>query len=364
MAVKSYKCPSCGAGIAFKPDLKKFRCDYCLSEYTEIEINELNKKLENDDPGKEPDGVGAEKDSKKMSPNEASLENQLASYECNNCGAQVVTDETTTATFCYFCHNPVIISDRLAGSFTPKKMIPFAIDKEKAQKIFLDWVSKNKFVPTEFYSSSQLEKITGIYLPYWWADCKVAVEYEGQGNAVKTWESGDQEYTETKKYQVVRKGNIEINNVEELAFTKIDQNLLNGIAPYDQTAAVDFSMAYLSGFFAEQFDISKDVVAPKIEEQVNRYAKTLLKDTLPELKDLMEKTNQIEIISKTLNYTLLPAWILTYQYQGETYVFAVNGQTGKSFGRLPLSTKKVAGVSAAIFAVASLALLLGGMLIW
>lgn len=358
MSVKSYKCPNCGAGLAFKPDLQKFRCDYCLSEFTEAKIQELNKDIKTSQaeteatvtPVSDPDN-GIEK-------------SHLASYECNSCGAHVVTDETTTATFCYYCHNPVILSDRLSGSFEPNKMIPFTIDKEKAQAIFLSWATKNRYVPRSFYSSSQLEKITGIYLPYWWADCEVGIDYKGEGRAVKVWEADDLEYTETKKYQILRTGNIQINNVEELAFTKIDHDLLNGIAPYVETEAVPFSMPYLSGFFAEQFDISKEIITPKIEQQVQRSAKLLLDNTLPEYNAIEEKSRLVDIRSKKFNYTLLPAWILTYQYGGKTYVFAVNGQTGKSFGELPIDSRKVFGVATGIFAVASTALFLGGMLLW
>ena len=348
MAVKSYKCPNCGAGIEFKPALQKFSCEYCLSEYTVEEFTEKNKDIEE----------------KEKAENTGVQQDKLASYDCNNCGAAVVTDDTTTSTFCYYCHNPVIISDRLSGSFQPNKMIPFTINKEKAQETFLNWATGNTFVPKDFYSSSQLEKITGIYLPYWWTDFKVDLDYVGEGDVVKVWQEGDTEYTETKKYQVVRKGNIDVNNVEELAFTKIDKELLNGIAPYNENEAIKFSMPYLSGFFAEQYDISKEEIIPKIEERVKGYTDSLLSDTIPEFSSMEEKNNNINILSKEMNYTLLPAWILTYQYQGKTYVFAVNGQTGKSFGELPMSSGKVLGASAGIFTVTSLALLLGGMLLW
>lgn len=354
MAIKSYKCPSCGAGIEFKPALQKFRCDYCLSEYTEEEIAQIYKDLEENEEIEE-----IEKSQEDVEEVE-----HLASYQCNSCGAEVVTDDTTTSTFCYYCHNPVIISDRLSGNFQPNKMIPFTINKEKAKETFLNWATKNKFVPRDFYSSSQLEKITGMYLPYWWADCKVDVDYIGEGNLVKVWQSGETEYTETKKYEIVRKGNIDINNVEELAFTKIDNELLNGIAPYNENEAINFSMPYLSGFFAEQYDISEEEISPKIEEQVEEYTKSLIRDTIPDFTSVNEKTNNTNIVSKEMNYTLLPAWVLTYQYEGKTYVFAVNGQTGKSFGELPLNNKKVFGVAAGIFAFTSIALLLGGMLIW
>lgn len=350
MAIKSYKCPSCGAGIEFKPALQKFRCDYCMSAYTEQEIADIYKDLAED---------GAE-----VAPDTVVEQNHLASYDCNSCGATVVTDDTTTSTFCYYCHNPVIISDRLAGSFQPNKMIPFTIDKEKAKETFLHWVSKKSFVPKDFYSSSQLEKITGMYLPYWWADCQAEVDYLGEAEQKRVWNEKDIEYTETKKYRIIRKGKVELKNIEELAFTKIDSDLLDGIAPYSENEAMKFSMPYLSGFFAEQYDINAEAITPKIEEQVNRYTKDLIKDTITDYSRLKEQNCTIDMLAQDMSYTLLPAWILTYRYDGKTYVFAVNGQTGKSFGELPLNNKKVFGVATAVFAVTSIALLLGGMLIW
>lgn len=238
MAIKSFKCPSCGAGLSFKPELNKFRCDYCLSEFSEAEISNLYKQ----------------EDIK-----EKSLVDQshLASYNCNSCGATVVTDDTTTSTFCYYCHNPVILSDRLAGNFMPDKMIPFSINKEKAQQIFLDWVKDFKFVPKDFYSSSQLEKITGIYLPYWWADCQVDVDYLATLNKEKIYRERNTEFTEVSTYEIVRKARVNINNVEHLAFNKIDENLLNGIAPYAEIRLSPFQCLTFLGFLQNSIILAK-----------------------------------------------------------------------------------------------------------
>lgn len=337
MATKSYKCPSCGAGIHFKPELKKFHCDYCLSEFSEKELKDKTDEK---------------------------TESNLNSYHCNSCGAQVVTDETTTSTFCYYCHNPVIISSRLAGDFKPNKLIPFSIDKKKAQKMFLDWASNKRFVPKDFTSNSQLEKITGIYLPYWWVDCKADVDYVGEGRKIRVWRTSQYEYTETKKYEIIRRGQIDIKNVEEIAFSKIEKRLLNGIGPYNIEETIPFSMAYLSGFFAEQYNISKEEAAPMVKEQANRYSKYLIDETVGGYNHVNKLKSNVDISLKQWNYTLLPAWILTYSYKGKTYVYAVNGQTGKSFGELPLSGRSLSTVCGIIFGVTSAALLLGGSFIW
>ncbi|WP_353097190.1 hypothetical protein [Tissierella praeacuta] len=350
MATKSYKCPSCGAGIHFKPELQKFKCDFCLSEYTEEEIEDIYKEKDKEE--------NEEK-------HEHHKENgKLLSYECNSCGAKVVTDDTTTATFCYYCHNPVIISDRLKGNFQPNKMIAFSIDKKKAKERFLNWAENKRFVPNDFYGDSQLEKITGIYLPYWWTDCKVDIDYIGEARNIRVWRSGDREFTETKKYQIVRRGQVDIENVGELAFTKIDSILLNGIAPYKEDESIDFSMPYLSGFFAEQYDIERKDVVPRIEDRVNKYSKNLIDETISGFNLVNDIRNNSNINYKDWKYTLLPAWILTYIYKGKTYVYAVNGQTGKSFGELPFNKKKAFNVSIIIFVITIIFLLIGGILIW
>jgi DNA-directed RNA polymerase subunit RPC12/RpoP len=339
MATTTYKCPSCGAGIHYKPALKKFKCDYCLSEYTEDEFEKQN-------------------------PDEGKEHSNFQSYTCHSCGANVVTDETTTATFCYYCHNPVILSGRLEGDFRPKKMIPFSIDKKKAQESFLKWAGNKKFVPKDFTSSSQLEKITGVYLPYWWVDTKAQINYVGEGRNIRVWRVGDREYTETKKYQIIRKGEIDLKNVGEIAFTKINQSLINGILPFRENEAVDFSMPYLSGFFAEQYNITKEEVEPMIEDQINRYYDYLVNGLVNGYDRINTINKGIDIKEEEWNYTLLPAWILTYNYNGKTYVFAVNGQTGKSYGELPLSNQRLAKAFSAIFGVTFLALMVGGFFIW
>ncbi len=346
MAIKSFKCPSCGAGLSFKPEHNNFRCDYCLSEFTEKEISDLYKEEE-------------------VLESEVVIDqSHLTSYTCNSCGATVVTDDTTTSTFCYYCHNPVIISDRLAGDFRPDKMIPFTIDKEGAQKIFLDWVKDFKYVPKDFYSSSQLEKITGVYLPYWWADCVVEVDYLGNLEKEKVMRERNSEVTEISTYEIVRNASVAINNSEFLAFTKIDEKLLNGIGPYAEDKAVPFSMPYLSGFFAEQYNVSQEAAIDRIKDRVKTNAKTLVLDSVENRKNLTDVQSKIDIKETKVNYTLLPTWILTYNFNDKTYVFAVNGQSGKSFGELPIDNKKVLMSSMMILLIVMALMLIGGMWIW
>src|SRR5690606_27501945 len=147
-----------------------------------------------------------------------------------------------------------------------------------------------------------------------WVDCKADVDYVGEGRKIRVWRTSQYEYTETKKYEIIRRGQIDINNVEEIAFSKIEKRLLNGIGPYNIEETIPFSMAYLSGFFAEQYNISKEEAAPMVKEQVNRYSKYLIDETVGGFNYVSKLRNNVDISLKQWNYTLLPAWILTYSY--------------------------------------------------
>ena len=97
-----------------------------------------------------------------------------------------MTDETTAASFCYYCHNPVVLAGRMTGGYHPDFVIPFAIDRDKAVEIFTQWIGKKKYVPNAFFSKDQIEKISGVYFPYWLYSCQVDGDMEAEGTKIKT----------------------------------------------------------------------------------------------------------------------------------------------------------------------------------
>jgi DNA-directed RNA polymerase subunit RPC12/RpoP len=344
MSTTSFKCLNCGAGIHYNPDYGKFKCEYCMSEFTENELNKL--------PPQEGDDLSDDE------------KDRLVSYHCNSCGADVVTEDTTSATFCYYCHNPVILTERLEGEFKPKKIIPFSISKDKAKDLFMQWAGRKKYVPKDFTSDSQLEKITGIYLPHWRVEANARIDFVGEGRNTRVWRTGNTEYTETQKYEIVRKGNLEINNAGALGFDKIDARLLNGIGPYDEKNAIPFSMGYLSGFYAEQYNVPKEKVEPIVKQDLDKYFGYMVSEITAGYQQVIPQKKEMELNMKNWHFSLLPAWILTYAYKGQTYIFAVNGQSGKSFGDLPLSQGKVFSTAGLISGIVFALLVLGGVFIW
>ncbi len=344
MATITFKCPNCGGGLQFDPASQKYKCEYCLSVFTQEELEKL-----------QPDGAGdqsvpeAETGAQPGRPNGAGA----VIYTCPSCGAEIVTDETTAATFCFYCHNPVVLQGRLDGAYEPDYVLPFEVDRAKAREIFLGWLKKKRFVPKSFYSEEQIEKMTGVYFPYWMYSCQVDGHLEAIGTRqTRTWVQGSTRYTENKKYNVVRNGQMNVDRVTRNALKKADRKLAEGVMPYEMRKIKPFSMGYLSGFVAEKRDIEHAEYDQEVEEEVRSYAVSNLASCVDGYSNLQVQSKQIDLKNARWDYALMPVWTLTYKdgASGQIYYFACNGQTGKVCGKLPIDKVKLGIFFAEIFA--------------
>ncbi|MCR5762740.1 MAG: hypothetical protein K6G00_05075 [Treponema sp.] len=370
MDIVEYKCPNCSADLKFNPTLQKLTCEYCGGAFTVEEIKKLFAKNESALGGTDSGQNGPssqEADSQEEDSAEGSeFAESTKLYHCSSCGAEIMATDQQTALFCYYCHNPVILSGKMTGKYRPKKIIGFKISREDAVKKFRDWCFK-PFVPKDFKTEQQLEKITGLYVPFWIADCNVAIDYEALGKEVHRWTSGNYDYTQTKEYNVRRSGNVEVDGIPADGSERIDDKIMEAIEPFDYSELQDFSMSYLSGFYAEKFDVDKEAVLPRIKERLINTCKKILGNSLTQYSALDVSTEEYNIASSCVRYAMMPVWFMSYKYKDEIYEFVLNGQTGKIAGTPPIAEGKLrlftwgiaAACTVAVYAIG--ALLLGGM---
>lgn len=328
MPVFTYKCPACGGPLKYEPDHGKFGCEYCGSVFEEDYLASLDdnvfdnvKKADGDEYGKADEGA------------------QLV-YSCPSCGAEVVTDQTTAATVCYYCHNPVVLTGRLAAELRPDALLPFKYDKNSAREKFFSWIKKKKYVPKEFISAESVENISGIYYPYWLADYSTDASFSGEGRIVTHTSTFTHNITTTKHYAVTRQADITFRNIERGALKKADRKLSDGVHPYRVEELIGFEPSYLSGFLAEKRDVEADEVRGSVEEEIKGYVQPLLTANSPYTSITGNST--VAFKGSDFKYTLLPAWIMTYKgNDGKMYYYAMNGQTGSVCGVLPVDMKKL-----------------------
>ncbi len=344
MAVLTYKCPSCGGGLKFDAEKQTFLCEFCESTFTK-------EQVESFDPASQ-----AEIKNDTQESDSANESDTTMLYTCPSCGAEIATDATTAATFCYYCHNPVVLSGRLDKEYLPSKVIPFAFDRDEAVKRFMAWIKKKKFVPKDFFSQSQVEKITGIYFPYWLVDSDIDGAYSAKGIKTRVWCVGDIEYTETSTYDLQRAGSVHLEDITKCALKKLNKQLVESVQPFDGTGMLDFSSAYLLGFQAEKRDIEREALEAEVKTNIKDYTERLFRDTINGYVIRSQQTNA-SIVKADWEYTLLPVWALTYKKNDKMFYYAMNGQTGKINGELPVDKAKlwrVAGIAAAVLLAVSL----------
>lgn len=332
MSAITYKCPNCDGGLVFDPESGTYACEYCLSKFTQEELV--------------PDS-----------------QQSAVMYHCPSCGAEIITDETTAATFCFYCHNPIVLSGKLEGEYLPDGIIPFKITKEESIKRFQEWIQKKKFIPNGFYSKRQIEKMSGVYFPYWIYGCETDSYMNGTAKDIRIWRVGDIEYTETKIFAIRRAGKVSFRHLPKTALQKAQNAMLKGIFPYEFGAMEKFHMGYLSGFQAEKRDIDKESLSAEIRQEIQKYAEKRMRDTITGHNSFSVESQNHTIAEEKFQYTLLPVWVLTYRQGNQIYYFAMNGQTGEVVGKLPVDKKKLFGLAAVIFAAVFAVVLMGGLLI-
>ena len=350
MEALDHKCPSCTATLPFDPTLQKWKCSYCGSEYTleELEKYENAKNADNSEKTNPSNDVNLGEDS--------TIDVDV--YECQSCGAKILTDENTTATFCVYCGNTAIIKNRLTGTLRPTKIIPFKNTKEEAIKTFVNYRKGKPFAPKDFSNKENIEKITGVYIPFWIYDCDVAASLEAVGKNIKTWTSGDYQYTKTDTYKVLREGNMNYEKVPTDASSKFDDDIMDSIEPFNYNDLADFSMSYLSGFLSEKYDVEKSEAFERAKTRVVNSTNEKLKETILGYSTYNVVSSNMNINLKGSNYILLPVWMLNINYRGKVRKFAMNGQTGKMVGDIPIAPSKVISTSLVIFIVSFIILLI------
>ncbi len=348
MSTTVYQCPACGAGLSFHAEKQTFFCEFCLSQFSEGDLAATDAHAK----AQQAEAQGEE------------FCEQMQEYQCPSCGAQIVCDTHTAADFCYYCHNPVILNGRLSGQKRPTKIIPFQYDKEAAQAKFLAFAKKKKFVPKGFFAKEQAEKIQGVYFPFWITDADTDCQGEGEATRVRTWSSGNYRYTETSYYRIYRGGQIHFEDIVTGALSDGDKQMLEGILPYPSDALQDFSMPYLSGFFAKKRDIEREMLTEEVRGRMLQYSMEILRRTVQNYTTVRMHPVQMQVKQSHWEYALLPVWILTYSYRGKVYTYAMNGYTGKIYGELPLSYPKLTCMAASVFALAgTLITLIGGLFV-
>lgn len=358
--LQEYKCPCCGGAIAFDSTLQKLKCPYCDTEFDIETLENYGKELEG-----EPDDSMCWETSAGVDWQEGEADG-LRSYVCKSCGGEIVADDTTAATSCPFCGNPVVMSGQVSGYLKPDYVIPFKLDKKAAKEALKKHYSGKKLLPKVFKDENHIDEIRGVYVPFWLFDADADAHIRYKATRVRAWSDSDYNYTETSFFSVVRGGSIGFQRVPVDGSSKMPDDLMESVEPFYFEDAVDFHTAYLAGYLADKYDVDAEAAVPRANERIKSSTADAFAQTVQGYATVTPEASGIHLQNGRAKYALYPVWLLNTTWKGKKYTFAMNGQTGKFVGDLPLDKgayKKwlfgLAGiVGAAVFALSYLIWLL------
>ena len=324
--ITNYQCPACTAPLRFDGESGKLACDFCGSSYAVAEIEALYA---------DQDRAAAEASQRRAEGESWAVDENLRAYQCPTCGAELICDQTTAATSCPYCGNPSVVPGRLSGALKPELILPFKIEKEAAvAALRRHYGKRNFYLPRLFRSDNHIEKVQGIYVPFWLFDSTVSGvgRYEGQDSVTRR--QGDYNVTTTMHYKVERGGTAKFDRVPVDGSRKMPDNYMDSLEPFDYTQLKPFSTAYLPGFLADRYDVSAEDCAPRMEARCKDTLENCLRGDVNHAMVIPEDF-QARVDKSEAHYALLPVWVLTTKWRDKTYLFAMNGQTGKFVGELP-----------------------------
>lgn len=318
----NHKCPSCDAVLKFNPHGQNWKCEYCKSEFNLEEIEKSEKKKGN---------TLEEKSTKK---------GNIDVYICSACGASIIADENTSATSCVYCKNTAILKDKLQDEFNPELLIPFRNTKEDAIAAFKKLGKGRILMPKAFNDINNINEMSGIYIPFWLYDYEASGVIEADCKRISTWRSGDYRYTKTDDYLVTRGGNMEFLNIPTDGSKRFNDDIMNSIEPFNYEDLKKFNYSYLSGFLSEKYDVSKEEAQTSADDRAKKSFIDQMKKDMVGYNTVVPVKNDIKLTNNASRYVLLPVWMLNIKYKEKIYTFAMNGQTGKMIGDIPIDKKK------------------------
>lgn len=310
-----FKCRNCGGNVVFAPEKGKMVCPHCESEESQDVVQG------------------------------GSL------VQCVNCGAPLEVSDFTSASQCAHCGSYLVFNERVEGKYEPHMLLPFRVSKEAAVTAMQQEFGDRVFTPAGFLSAKSLEKMQGIYVPFWLYDYQADYEYAGEGTKVRSWRSGNTEYVETSYYEVVRRMKADFDRIPVDASNQMEDSVMDLMEPYDYQKLTGFDPKYMSGFYGEVYNQTADELESRAKDKAGNASEELMQGSLGGYQTLKAHHRNLQLRRQSSQYVLMPVWQYQYRYQGKVYQYHVNGQTGKVVGKTPVSRGKVAAYGGSFFAV-------------
>ncbi len=357
----NYQCPTCTGPLHFNSADGNLHCEYCSSSFSVSEIEALYAAKTNaaaeamqaqaaQESQSEPGAAAVLQDVQAAEQAEQSAWGcdkltgdwgqeavHMRVYSCPSCAAEILCDETTAATSCLYCGNPTVVPGQFAGVLKPDYVLPFRLDKQAAMQALKKHCEKKLFLPKFFAKEAHVEEIKGVYVPFWLFDGTAHTDVQYNAGKSSSHVVGDYRITTTHHYKVRRAGTVSFQDIPVDASSKMPNDYMESIEPFDYTQLAPFQMAYMPGYLADKYDVTAEMCGKRADERAQDSTLDVMRSSVVGYTQCTQVGHNTQLQRGDVHYAMAPVWLLTTRWRGKVYLFAMNGQTGKFVGDLPCS---------------------------
>jgi DNA-directed RNA polymerase subunit RPC12/RpoP len=279
---------------------------------------------------------------------------EVRTTSCPNCGAKVEISDATHATECPFCDTPVVLDTGTERHIKPQALVPFVLTEAEARGAMIKWMGSLWFAPGTLLEYARKGRaMTGIYVPFWTFDADTDSRYSGERGeyyyetrTVNVRVNGRMERREervrhTRWYAASGRVSRDFDDVLVMASRSLPARLGNELTPWDLGELTGYTPAFLAGFRAEGYTVP---LVDGLTEARDRMSDVIRSDVRRDIGGDEQRIHSVDTdwSDETFKHILLPVWMAAYKYNGKSYRFLVNGQTGEVQGERPWSIWKIA----------------------
>lgn len=327
--IDQYTCPNCDGNLIFDPNSQSLKCPYC-----ETLVSLVSEEMVE------------EYEFERYKQQGLTWDQDVHSFQCEACGASLVTEAHISSLNCPYCGSSHVIQLNLPIGLRPEGVLPFRIDKQEAFQRFTQWLPKQWLAPNDLKRRYRANPPSGVYLPYWTYDAQTKSTYHGRGGkyyyTTRRVNGRTTQTRHTRWYSVTGHIDHSFDDVCVCASSRFEDEFLDHLAPFRTKCAVPYDGRYLSGYAAEHGSLSVEegltLAKEKMKETLESLAESEIERTYDTSCNIHLRTSYTNVTFKQL---LIPIWASTYDYKGKTYHYLINGDTGKVYGKTPVSVVKV-----------------------
>ena len=327
--LQEYKCPGCGGAIAFDSASQQMLCPFCGTSYEMETLKAYDDALKSEQPSVMTWDFQPTQEWQ-------GTQDGMMSYICNSCGGEIIGDANMAATSCPYCDNPIVVMEQFSHTLRPDFVIPFKLDKRAAVDALMAHTRKKRLLPKIFKDQNHIDEIKGVYVPFWLFDADADASIRYKAMRVRTWSDSRYNYTENSFYSILREGTVGFQRIPVDGSSKMPDDLMESIEPYNYGELMDFQTAYLAGFLADKYDVNAEESITRANQRLTKSTEDAFRSTITGYTSVTPEYNSIRLSNGVVKYAMLPVWLLNTSWRGKKYTFAMNGQTGKLVGDLPL----------------------------